>query len=38
MFGLWREWYDGSSDASLSLDGGIALSTEKVEVASDNDI
>lgn len=37
MFGLRSEWYDWSSDASLSLDGGIALSTEKVEVASDNE-
>lgn len=38
MFGLGREWYGWSSDVSLSLDGGIALSTEKVEVASGNDI
>lgn len=37
-FGLWRGWYDWSSDGSLSLDGGITLSAEKVEMASDHKV
>lgn len=38
MSGLWRGWYDWSSDGSLSLDGGITLSAEKVEMASDHKV